>query len=266
MAIPVQASQNDVTPLWVRSLSAANIAELSLRKVKTFSPNDEAADPDELDIALQFMDLIVAEVTGTMRCYWLSPATVTFDWPAASASVALSDQMGAGYPPTGIQFPVRAWLVDAVTGQRQYELELCRRKKYEDRLRHDTNGNPQLLFIDRQVNGELAYVWPVPQAPDPASPTVSGWKIALEFQTYTRSVLGVQGGDQAGEVSHGFSQEWQLYLVTRVAIDIGDGPVTDVGVGKLNEWRSQAAEKFSLLIYANKEKTNRRPVTRRYGG
>ncbi|MDZ4252837.1 MAG: hypothetical protein U1A72_09745, partial [Sulfuritalea sp.] len=198
MTIVLDSSQYDPTPLPVRKLSAVELCERALRKIGAFAINDEAADPDELDEALRWLDMIVAELTGTRRCYWLTPATVTFDWPAGEESVVLADQMGADYPPTGIQFPVRAWRVDTTTGLRQAEIELCRRKTYEAKSDLTTSGSPEILFVDRLTENQRAYAWPVPS-------TADVWQIALEFQTYSRSVLGEQGGEQAGDVPTGFS-------------------------------------------------------------
>lgn len=259
MAVSVDSSANEATPLGVRFLSATELCERVLRKIRAFAINDDGADEDHMEETLKWLDIIVAEVTGNRRCYWLSPATVTFDWPGLERSVNLADQMGADYPPTGIQFPVRAWVVDAATGLRQREIELCRRRKYEDKTNLDTGGMPEILLIDRLVTNQLAYVWPVPAEDDL-------WQIALEFQAYSRSVLGEGGATDAGDVPHGFSQEWQLYLITRLAAEVGDGPVMRCDKTDVRDWREQADKLLVNLIYANREKTSRRPVTRRYGG
>lgn len=259
MAIPVDSSQNAATPLPVWLLSAAEVCERALRKVGAFSINDEAADPDELDEALRWLDMIVAEITGTRRCYWLTPATVTFDWPAAEESVVLADQMGADYPPTGILFPVRAWSVNVTSGLREAEIELCRRKTYEAKSDLTTAGSPEILFIDRLVENQRAYVWPVPSTDDL-------YQIALEFQTYSRSVLGEQGGEQAGDVPTGFDQTWQLWMVTRLAAEIGDGPVKRLESSTIRDWRALSDGYLSALLYHNREKNNRPFQTRRYGG
>lgn len=273
MAIPVDSSQNAATPLPVWLLSAAEVCERALRKVGAFSINDEAADPDELDETLRWLDMIVAEITGTRRCYWLTPATVTFDWPNdGESSVVLADAMGADYPPTGILFPVRAWRIattyDADTGiitnTTRNELELCRRSKYMEHSSIETWGDPDLLYIDRLNENQRAYTWPAWQAVTP--PPDNPWRIAIDFQTYSRSVLGEQGGEQSGDVPHGFDQTWQLWMVTRLAAEIGDGPVKRLESSTIRDWRTLAQGYLSDLLYANKEKTNRRPVTRRYGG
>ena len=260
MAIILDSSQNAATPLPVALLSAAEACERALRKVRAFAINDEAADPSEMEETLRWFDMIIAYVTGTRRCYWLTPATVTFDWPDGESSVVLADQMGSGYPPTGILFPVRAWLVDYETGDRQSEIELCRRRKYEELSISTTAGSPEVLYIDRLVENQKAYVSPVPDNAD------NLWKIALEFQTYSRSVLGEQGGEQSGDVPHGFDQTWQLFLVTRLAAEIGDGPVLQLGSSIIRDWRTLASGYLSELVgYTNREKNNRPYQTRRYG-
>ncbi|MFH1603694.1 MAG: hypothetical protein ABIH03_07285 [Pseudomonadota bacterium] len=260
MAIILDSAQYDPTPLPVRKLSAIEACERALRKIGAYAINDEAADPDEIEETLYWLDLIVAEVTGTRRCYWLTPATVTFDWPDGESSVVLADQMGADYPPTGILFPVRAWLVDYETGDRQSEIELCRRRKYEELSISTTAGSPEVLYIDRLVENQKAYVSPVPDNAD------NLWKIALEFQAYSRSVLGEQGGDQAGDVPTGFDQTWQLWMVTRLAAEIGDGPVKRLEASTIRDWRALSAGYLSDLLYTNREKNNRPYQTKRYGG
>ena len=260
MAIPVASSQNAATPLPVALLSAAEACERALRKVRAFSINDEAADPDEMEETLRWFDMIIGHLTGTRRCYWLTPATVTFDWPDGESSAVLADEMGADYPPTGILFPVRAWLVDKETGERQREIELCRRRKYEELSISASAGAPEVLYIDRLVQDQVAYVNPVP------NDAANLWQIALEFQTYSRSVIGEQGGEQAGDVPHGFDQTWQLYLVTRLAAEIGDGPVKHLAPATIRDWRALAESYLSDLGYANREKNNRPYQTKRYGG
>ncbi len=259
MTISVPATPYEPTPLPVRRLSAAEICAFALGKNGAFPTNDEAPDPDHMDRALGWLDMIVAELTGNRRCYWLSPATVTFDWPEGEQSVVLADALGADAPPTGILFPVRAWAVDTTTGMRRHQIELCRRKKYERHGNLATVGNPQLLFIDRLIDNSLAYIWPVPSTTNP-------WRIALEFQVYARSVLGEQGGDQAGDVPVGFDATWNLYLVTRLAAETGDGPVVKLDQGTIRDWRKDAAELLSNLLYHNREKNSKPYRTKRYGG
>lgn len=266
MTISVNSSQNAATPLAAPPLSAIEICERALRKIQAYAINDEAADPDEVDESLQWLSLIIKEITGTRRCYWLTPETVTFDWPINEPSVVLADAMGKAYPPTGIQFPIRAWMVNNTTGLREREIPLVRRKEYERRIRHSTNGPPSMLFIDRLVERQTAYAWPVPNTPDPSDPGAPEWQIALEFQVYSRSVFGEQGGEQSGDVPHGFSTEWELFIVTRLAAEIGDGPVKSVDINRVKEWRALAAASLSELLYANREKNNRPFQTRRYGG
>lgn len=260
MAILLDSSQNAATPLPVRKLSAAEACEMALQKIGDFPTNDEEADPDSMQRALQWFDIIVAEVTGNRRCYWLTPETVTFSWPVGESSVVLADAMGVDYPPLGILFPIRAWGVDTTTGTRQGEIELCRRAKFEAQPNPQTSGSPRLLFIDRLVENQKAHVSPIPSADNPRS-------IALEFQTYTRSVLGEQGGDQAGDISTGFDQTWNLFLVTRLAAELGDGPVKRLETQTIRDWRTLAEGLLSNLVtYQNREKNNRPVKTARYGG
>lgn len=266
MTIAQPASQSiPATPLAAANLSCSSLCERALRKVGAFAIYDDSPDTDEMAETLSWLDLIVKEVTGNQLCYWLRPKTVEFDWPLNERHVVLADQMGAEYPSLGIQFPVGAWLVNKDTGCREGKLELCRRERYEDWRQHHAVGRPEILYIDRLVQNEGAYIWRMPNIASTVDPTTSIWRIALEFQTYTRSVLGEQGGNQAGDVWHGFSTEWELFLITRLAAEIGDGPVQMLDSGRIRGWREYSEVLLNkLTAYANKEKSTQRPVTRRY--
>lgn len=261
MPIIVDNDQGGDTPAPTALLSARELCEMSLGKIGAFVTNDEAADPVEMDRSLKWLDIIVGEIAGTNRCHWLIPTTVRFEWPDELASDALGDLMGSEYPPEGVLFPIKAWLVNATTGKRVTELKLVRRHEYEDHVDLALPGQPEQLYIDRQSPDLQASLYPVPSLG-------AGWQVDLMLQKYAKSMLGqLTGSTQAGELAHGFSQEWQLYLITRLAAELGDGPVRRLPMSEIAEFRTIAGGLLGRLeTYSNREKRSEPARTKRYGG
>lgn len=261
MPIVVDNDQGGSSPAASELLSARGLGEKSLEKIGAFVVNDEAADPVELDRAIEWLDLIVAEIAGTNRAHWLIPTTVRFEWPDEIATDSLSDLMGALYPAEGVLFPIAAWLVDPATGIRRTQLKLVRRQDYEDHTDLALPGQPEQLYVDRQTPDLKASLYPVPAL-------AAGWQIDFMFQKYARSMLGqLSGAAQAGELPHGFSQEWQLYLITRLAAEIGDGPVRRLPMSEVGAFRTVAGSLLGRLeTYSNREKRTGPARTKRYGG
>lgn len=252
-----------VTPVQSTLLSARGICELALQKVGAYSVNDEGADHVEMVRSLDWLDLIIAEIAGTDQCVWLVPATISFTWPASTRSDSLADLAGAAYPPTGILYPKSARLRDS-NGVLLSELTMLTRQQYENMQDKDDEGQPDSIYIDRLADDAevSASIYRVPGT-DPV------YTVDLVVQAYAASVRGTQGDeDQAGNVRHGFSQEWQRFIVNRLAADIGDGPVRRLDQGTLDKWRAEAAVSFSnCQVYSNREKRAEfdRPRTRRWG-
>lgn len=61
-----------------RILLANELAENALRLVGSYSINDVGANPTEFDQAIRALDKNVAQLVGTMRTWWLVPASATF--------------------------------------------------------------------------------------------------------------------------------------------------------------------------------------------
>lgn len=251
------ASQNPATPVGSLLFSAREIVEMSLQDIGAFSPNDEGADPEEMDRGLKRLELIVAEVAGTEDCWWLMPESVSFMLPANERVSTLEDLMGANYPSTGVLFPISAVLTDA-DGQRVSDLELVRRWQYEEISNKNDTGQPELLYIDRLAAAVNVFVYRVP--------TTDEYYVDMVVQTYHRSVIGAQGqSEQAGSLPHGFSAEWQLYLVNRLNTVIGAGPVRRCTAADITRWREAAETSFGKLVHSNREKRSEPSRTAPWG-
>jgi hypothetical protein len=240
-----------MSKLW----KASGICERSLRKIGAFSVNDNAADSGELAEALYWLDLAVAELAGTERCHWLIPQTLSIALTANTVSYDLSNSLGASHPTDGIIFPFEAWIRDSSGNDEP--LEIIRRKEYEDINDKDATGEPTHIYIDRLNEDQNLFVYPVP--------TVSTYSIRLVCQTFAANLLDGTPHSR-GNVSHGFSAEWQRWLILQNAADIGSGPVRRLPTPEINDMRQQAGEaKARLMAYSNREKTSQPRRTRAHG-
>ena len=122
MPIVLSSSATDVAPLASRLLSARGIGELALQKVGAYTPNDEGADPNELDRALEWMEIEIAELAEVHRPQWLVPATLTVGLEADEKSFDLADRAGADYPSLGVAYPISAW-INSLTGSLAYDAQ-----------------------------------------------------------------------------------------------------------------------------------------------
>lgn len=95
------------------NLQVAKVAELALGKIGAFTVNMLAPDPSEVMRSIEWLDIIVAELAGDNRCFWLTPATTVSVLSANVASYTLSTLLGVDYPADGILFPVAAYIRDS---------------------------------------------------------------------------------------------------------------------------------------------------------
>lgn len=240
-----------MSKLW----KASGVCERALRKIGAFSINDTAADPEELAEALYWLDLAVAELAGTERCHWLIPTTLSIALSADTASYDLSTALGTADPTDGVLFPIEAWLRDS-NGE-DTPLDIIRRRDYEDIIDKDESGEPDIVYIDRLNDDQNIFVHPVPDA--------TGYTVRLLCQTYAPNMLSgtPEGG---GNIAHGFSAEWQRWLILQNAADIGSGPVRRIPPGEINDIRQQAAiSRAALMAYSNREKVSQPRRTRAHG-
>lgn len=234
-----------------RLLPVAKIAEASLQRIGAFTVSMVAPDPDELARTIFWMDLIVAELVGTGRAHWLIPSTVTKALTADTASYSLSTFLGTDYPDDGILFPVRAYIRDAA-GQ-DTPVDIISRDDYESLADKTNGGAPDRIYIDRQNNQQQLYVYPVPSDANSS--------LRLVFQKYAPD-LNAGTPDGAGNIAHGFSAEWQRWLILQTAADIGSGPVRMIPAGESDRIKLEAqVAKEALFTSSNREIVTSPPVT-----
>lgn len=233
-------------------LTAAQIAEGALRRAGSLSPRDQV-DPDELDIALRHLDLIVGELAGTMTCFWLVPGEFTFSLTAGTQSYNLLTTLGSAYPDEGLQFPLSAYLrypadSDGVT--RKVPIEIVRRRAFLDHEQGAQEGTPTEVYIDRRDPPTLS-TWPVIN--------LTGYSIVLHYQTYSGDLT-----ETGGNRPHGLPAAWQRWAELATAADIADGPIGRLPGPRVQMLIQRAAEaKRELKAFNNREHSTRRAVAYR---
>lgn len=228
-------------------LKVVEIATKALEKIGAFTVNMVAPDPDELRRTVQWMDLVVSNAGGGQRMFVLTPSTTTSTLTAATSSYTLSTLLGTSYPDEGILFATAAHLRDSASVDSV--LEIISREDYEDISNKTLSGVPKQIYIDRlsSATEQKVYIYPVPAD--------STYSLRLTFQSYPTDMLGGSAAG-SGNVAHGFADEWQLWLITALAAQIGDGPVRRLPVAETDRLKNDAGLLLAqLTIYANTQKT-----------
>ena len=216
--------------------------------------NDTAADPVEMERALYWMDMAVAEVVETNRCWWLLPVTIVKALTADTVNYDLSDFLGTSNPSDGILFPVSAFLRDS--SSHDEPIDIIRREEYEAVPKKTESGRTTKIFIDRLTDDQNLYVHP--------QVTDATYSLGLIVQVYSPSVLA--GAKIDGNLAHGFSAGWQRFLVNATAAEIGSGPVRRLPLAEVTDIRAQAAVSLANLFgYANREKVSEPRRTAAWG-
>ena len=217
------------------AMTPAQIADVALRKIGVLSAYETEAEGPILDIALRQLATIINEVSGNRQCWWLVPSTLTFDLTANTWEYDLSNALGASWPANGVQWVVEAWVRASGSNASPQPVEIVRRDQIEA-LPTAQSGTPCLAYIDRTVNKTLR----LDAAPGTSDPTLT---MGLVVQTYAPDVT-----DRNGSAPTEFGPAWDMWLQTKLAIQLGDGILTVVEVSRLDRWRVEATDLWSALM------------------
>ncbi len=87
------------------------IAEEALRKIGAYAITDPGADPEQVRVMLNWLDLIMAHVGGTNQLWWLVPtAPILINLALNQQAYPLPGSISGNAPGGGYQFPLEAWL------------------------------------------------------------------------------------------------------------------------------------------------------------
>ncbi|MER8967715.1 hypothetical protein NKI25_18670 [Mesorhizobium sp. M0808] len=242
-----------------RVLKAKEICERALRMIGKFPTTESAPDGEDLREALFWLDMVMAEVAGTTRLFFLIPASIRLTLVAGQQPYLLSDEITA-FPDNGFQFPVAAWLEDA-NGNRT-PLEIVARDTWLEKSLLSTPGTPCEVYIDRLPDPTL-YTYPTIDATD-----TDVWTVVLDFQSYAPNVApaGVSGTRPQDSVETLFRQAWQRWLTYKLCVDIGGGAVVKLPENSLARFeREELKARGALEAFENREHDTEPPTVEPFG-
>lgn len=228
-------------------LNAKAICERALRLIGAYSLVDSQADAEEMAEALHWLDLILAELSGTHRIYWLVPATVAVPLVAGQGTY---DVLNACTPtlPNGMEFPIEAWREDS-SGNRT-PVQMVSHRDFN--AIEPTAGLPTAIHIDR-LTGPTMRLNRVPGAE--LEPNTQFIKLVV--QTYAGTFSGTNGVKETG-----LRAAWQKWAIYELSSNIGAGPVRRVSATEIADFRKVAAASLTALLgYENQQHLSQPQLT-----
>lgn len=221
-------------------LNAREVCEKALRKIGAFSINDTAARAEEMTEALAWLDLNMAELGGTGRCWWLVPNTLSIPLTAAVAEYDLKTVLGSDYPTDGVQFPLKA-MIDNGAGYQQ-PVDIVRRTVFEDLSTPGRTGTPELIYINR-FRDPVMTTWPTLGA------GVTGYTLELVVQTLSADVVTTNGN-----IDTDLDAAWQRWGIYQLCADLGDGTIRRVPLNESQAYERKAeTARKRLEVFQNRE-------------
>lgn len=240
-----------------RFLSSNALADNALREIGSFSPVDVSSNPVEHAITLDRLDMLIAELAGTEKFWFLFPSIgQRIPLAAGVASFLLSAYLD---PLLQFYYSVRVVLANATD---ELPVSMIRRWQYDDIIDKTASGDPTCVYIERS-DTPTCYVWPVPAA--------AGAFLVLDGEAYADTAT-----DRGGQNFTNFTAAWYRFLTLQLAVDIGTGPVRTLPLPEIEAKQKRADQaKILLLSRQNRENADRprltvpwdptRPVRRGYG-
>lgn len=225
-----------------RILEIREVCERALRKIGSYSIRDSGADAAELQEARYWLDLVVGHVAAMRRMWWLVPDTATITLIDGQTDYELTALLPSGDP---FAFPVSVTSIRTETDVRD-PVCLWRRWEWEARDAAVVTGRPQAVYIDRDPEAPVMRVWPAPTAP-------IDWHLEMVFQRVTPDFTAGASSERIVRIR----EAWNLYLVTALAAQLGNGPVRKLPADEVRDMKQEAAdllmdiEKFDIHEHAD---------------
>lgn len=232
--------------------NAREICVLSLRKIGAVAQQDASTPAGGLiDIALQHLDLILAEKSGTTRLWFLSPQELTFNYAKDSESVDMSSLVGANNRLDMVRAAYNDDTDDEITLLTRDQFNIIKNGGALD------FASGRTLYIGPDGDDTYtAYLRPVPT--EDITIRVTGTKLAPSVALATGT---------SSTAAHGFETAWQRWMVNALAADIGDGPIARLPEQRLDRWVAIAdAAWVKLNSYRGGGERKAVRFTRAWGG
>lgn len=237
-------------------LSVADFCKRALRKIGSFSINDAGAEPEEMEEARFWLDMIVGHQAARKRTWWLTPTTATFALEAGTQEYDLDAMLAPTASARGEQFVIQAFLDDADTGEMIHEISLRSRREWEETDQRQRAGTPECAYIDRHQSPKML-VSPVPN-------DARSYQVRVIFQSYSPNFPAMQWVNRTDTA---IRSSWNLWLVTALAAQIGNGPVRKLPADEVRDMKAEAGGLLTdLEAYEDHEQANEPRRVEFYGG
>lgn len=232
------------------TFSAYEIAEKALRKIGAFPITDSGADPMMMREALDWLTIILAELSGRDRVFWLVPETLSVPLTATVQNYDIQ-AVATSWPELGVQFPIEAWIEDE-NGNREW-LEIVQRSIFENFQDRDRTGPVECIYIDRLYPPTLR-TYPI------LADTSKSWYVKMTVQTFSPDFRG--NTDKAT----GLKSAWQMWCIYTLAARLGDGSITRIPTEEINGFKLDALASYDqLFAYEQREHDSSPPIARYRG-
>lgn len=221
--------------------SAAEIADFALREVGSFPPTDDAPNPAHKAVALQYFDMMLAELAGVEGIWWLRPISQNVPLTEDIAEYDLNALLG-----TRLESFERAFLATTIDPSGA-EIAMLTKAQFEALPALTATGTTRGVYIERGIS-PIMHVYPTP-------PTGTTDQIRLYGQTYTPDLT-----DEGGNVPHLFPAAWQLWMIKSLAHAISGGPVARLPMAERKEMLDIASDKLALLKTMSNRQNLARPL------
>lgn len=225
--------------------SSSYIAEQALRQIGVLSPLDTAALPEEFDVALDRLALLIDELIETEQLQFFLPANQTF---TLEANKTTSYNLN-GILDVPLVFVTQVFLVFPGTG-RKTEIKQLRRNVFDlETYEPDRKGLPKFCYVENKFAPTIQFYPTIPQ---------EGYQIELSgFRQSADITL------EEGRTTHGFPAGWQRGLIYLLAADIGSGPVKTIPLNERRQFAATGEAKLRRLqARQNKEQVQRPNITK----
>ena len=236
-----------------RLLSVGEIVDRALRKIGQYATRSSGARAEDVDETRYWLDMLVGHQSARQRCWWLVPATATFTLTEGLAEYVLDTALGGTQAPNGIAFVIRCILYNVTTGEDIHEIPIVRRQEFELRNFPDRDrspdkspwewewggydrsgvrslpaGAPSVCYITRDQSPKMML------SPEPDTAITYGVKIL--FQSYAQDFKALDANDRTLAIRN----TWNLWLVTALAAQIGNGPVRKLPADEVKDMKQEA--------------------------
>ena len=220
------------------TLSPSKIALLALRRIRHVSWFETGGEGPALSIALEHLDMLMAQIAGTERLWWLVKVDVPVEIDADTEEYDLAGILN----PDAQDVIEVAWIAE--NGRRD---PLCMYRlrdwnEIEDRT-YRVGTRPEGVYVEHTSTSKMR-LYPIP--------TEAG-TVTLTIQAMAADI-----SSGAEDAQHGAPAAWQRYFVLALAADIGAGPIERLGETEINRLLTQAREaKMDLLARGRRENVKR---------